>query len=231
MTITPDLLMRYFQDTVTPAERQTVVDWLAQSGSEEGIPDAWANPVHCPPQSEQAVRDEIWRAIDRSQSNTQERFLACRINWPATSGRLVTTLTAACLTLWMGYGWLGGLVQTSVIDTSHRATAQTLRVNHLRLIVQPGSRCTVTTSPFDFKTNVQFQGAVAITPERDDYDPETLTVECTDSHKKDGLRLLPGQTFLAMTDDVYQLITATTDELNDDIPRPFSARLVNRFRL
>ena len=78
---------------------------------------------------------------------------------------------------------------------------------------------------------MQFLGAVAITPEQDDYDPETLTVECADSHKKDGLRLLPGQTFLAMTDDVYQLITATTDELNDEIPRPFSARLVDRFRL
>lgn len=231
MPITPDVLMRYYQDMVTPAERQAVADWLAQSGSDEGIPDAWVNSAHCPPQSEQAVRDEIWRAIDRSQPGMPEKFVVGRVSWPATPGRMATTLAAACLTLWLGYGWLGGLAQTSVIDTSHRATAQILRVNHLRLIVQPGSRCTVTTSPFDSETNVQFQGAVAITPERDDYDPETLTVECTDSHKKDGLRLLPGQTFLAMTDDVYQLITATTDELNDDIPRPFSARLVDRFRL
>jgi hypothetical protein len=231
MPITPDLLMRYFQDSVTPAERQAVADWLAQSGSGEDIPDAWANPAHCPPQSEKSVRDQIWWAIDRAQPVTPGTWLAGRVGWPATTGRIGAMLTAACLTLWLGYGWLGGLAQPNVVDTSHRATAQILRVNHLRLTVQPGSRCTVTTSPFDSETNVQFQGAVAITPERDDYEPGTLTVECIDSHKKDGLRLLPGQTFLAMTDDVYQLITATTDELNDDIPRPFSARLVDRFRL
>ncbi|WP_460639953.1 hypothetical protein [Larkinella harenae] len=229
--ITPDLLMRYFQDTVTSAERQAVADWLAQSGSDESIPDAWFSSVHCPSQSEQAVRDEIWRTIDRSKPVTPGKFPVGRVSWLGTFGGLATTLTAACLTLWLGYGWLGGLSQTSVVDTSHQATAQILRVNHLRLIVQPGSRCTVTTSFFDSETNVQFQGAVAITPERDDYNPKKLTVECTDSHKKDGLRLLPGQTFLAMTDDVYQLITATTDELNDEIPRPFSARLVDRFRL
>jgi len=231
MIITPDLLTRYFQDAVTPAERQAVANWLAQSGSDESIPDAWSHPAHCPPQPEQAVRDEIWRAIHRSQSITPDQLPVGRVSWLSSPGRVATTLAAACLTLWLGYGWLGSLAQTRVVDTSHRTTAQTLRVNHLRLIIQPGSHCTVTTSPFDSETNVQFQGAVAVTPEQDDYSPETLTVECADSHKKDGLRLLRGQTFLAMTDDVYQLITATTDELNDDIPRPFSARLVDRFRL
>ncbi|MFD1145454.1 hypothetical protein ACFQ4C_30290 [Larkinella insperata] len=230
MTITPDLLMRYFQGRVTPAERQAVADWLAQSGSDETIPDAWSDPAHCPPQPEQSVRDEIWQAIQQSQPGTPEKVSIGR-GWLNVYGRVAATLAAACLTLWLSYGWLGGLCQTSVVDTSHRATAQILRVNHLRLIVQPGSHCTVTTSPFDSETNVQFQGAVAITPERDGDNPEKLTVECTDSHKKDELRLLPGQTFLAMTDDVYQLITATTDELNDEIPRPFSARLVDRFRL
>ncbi|PKK37186.1 hypothetical protein BWI96_07480 [Siphonobacter sp. SORGH_AS_0500] len=128
-------------------------------------------------------------------------------------------------------GYVGFIESNAVIIHNQQLTAQTIQLEGLKVVVEPGSRCEIRESIFQDSPLIEFSGAVSITAESEVSKARHFWLEQEASTHRQEFYLRKGQTFLAMTDNVFNLITATTDELNDEIPRPFSLRLIDRFHL
>lgn len=210
MDVTPHLLKKYYEGLATLAEQQAVEQWLGEDQS------LLSEPTSSLSLEEKQIRNRIWLQIIEQP---------CK---PLTSRSLITRgAVAASILLLLGY--VGLVDQGSVGINNQQRTAQILRVYGLQVAVEPGSQCEIRQGFFQKKPVIEFSGAVSITAQAGDC--SQFILEEKNSTVQQEFQLRKGQTFLAMTDDEFQLITATTDELNDEIPRPFSLRLMDRFRL
>lgn len=219
--MSPELLKKYHSAACTAEERAAVEAWLY---AEEVLPAGNADKVVDAP----AVKKEIWQGIAQGMQQTKRRRLVVRYTGIAA---------AACMLLAVlsGKTFSGLFHKTITIDNRLGAAVSTVHIGNLQFAVQPNSSCTVTL-PFWGNTpgQVQLCGAVSVVNAAGvavRLQVNTDQQRCPGNEGSDVVSLNGGQTYLAMTDQHYHLISATQQELRDGLPRSFSARLTERFKL
>lgn len=220
MEITPELLKRYTTNECTSAERKAVEQWLdADQPVKQNIPTP----------GDILLRDEIWANISAAKSVVKRRHSI--VTLMKYSG-----YAAACLLIFLccaSNANLPALGSDIIVDNLTGTRVKTVRVDELEIKVEPGSSCDIKESWFSRERTVKFCGAVAvanISGRSTDLRINTGFASCRENYM-DSIALQKGQTYLAMTDDKYKVITATKDELADGLPQAFSARLHKRFNL
>jgi hypothetical protein len=221
--ITPELLLKYAQDDCTVAERAAVEQWLAAEN------DHFCN-THISP-ADEMVKAQIWdnvyaSTIGRVRSFQQNVNLIRNICFPV----------AAMLLIIAGLNISERNIDSDkhvVIDNLAGKRAIVKTFGDLTYLVEPGSRCELVISGKNNESDLKFCGAVSVanhSGENSELRIKTGLLTCTNKFS-DELTVRNGQTYLAMTDDQYNVIAATTDELKEGIPGPFSAKLHQRFSL
>ncbi len=221
--ITPDLLRRYAQDDLTTAERAVVEQWLAEHDHTE-VPPTILN-------AEQVVKTQMWQHIQR-RTIFRSRYLASAKD-RSRRGSYAIAASLLLLVSWAIFRNGSMLDQRVTISnvTGHQPIKKTL--GELTYVIEPGSRCDVVISYWKKESDVSFCGAISVANHSRSNSDLHIHKAIADRGKafSDELIIRKGQTYLAMTDDEYNVIAATTDELNDGLPGPFSARLHQRFSL
>lgn len=219
--ITPDILKKYAQSNCSDSERAAVQEWLSGSRIPEGLPPAGAE--------DHRVKEAMWQRIKDAtllKRRSLTRVIIRKAAWPV----------AACLFLAVAGSFSRSLNifgRHVRIDNIGGGTLKEAIVGNLVFIVQPGGSCDVQIPLWGSDGEVQFSGAVSVANRSSgssSFRINTGTLAGKFSYA-DHVILRKGQTYLAMTDDHYNVITATTDELEDGLPKPFSARLHKRFNL
>ncbi|NSL86262.1 hypothetical protein ECE50_005445 [Chitinophaga sp. Mgbs1] len=215
------LLKKYADNTCTPEERAEVERWMAAPASPE--PALW--PAG---EDEQEVREALWQHIRQA---TTGRSRAIR-------RKLLYIPAAACLLLALALIWQHNpmlLSRKLILRNGSSGVTQIFNIEELQLSLAPDSRCTLQVPLFGHHGDqVSLCGAVAVV--NNSGHPVSLQVSseagsCTASAGSDEVTLRKGQTYLVMTDKDYNLIAATREELLDGLPRLFSSRLTERFKL
>ncbi|MDQ1090385.1 hypothetical protein [Siphonobacter sp. SORGH_AS_1065] len=220
MHVTPDLLKRYYQGLATFAEQQAVEDWLREEHAFVDVPESYIRSAT----EETEIRKRLWQKIFDNPPRLTLFTPAYQ-----SLGAFTKAVIAASILILMGY--VGFIESNAISIHNQQLTAQTIQLEGLKVVVEPGSRCEIRESIFQDSPLIEFSGAVSITAESEVSKARHFWLEQEASTHRQEFYLRKGQTFLAMTDNVFNLITATTDELNDEIPRPFSLRLIDRFHL
>ena len=219
MFITSDLLEKYARKECNAAERVTVEQWLSVIDSEREV-------ITSPQQA--GLKEEIWTNIAsrtiHAKPKSQNRFLYAALT------------TAACV--------LFGIVSLHYYNSSTFASQilvnnlngqeiKKINIGSLSFLVEPGSQCNISMDFLGEASDVKFCGAVSVISDSakvQEFNIGTGTSGCTTVYQ-DKVKLQKGQTYLAMTDADYEVITATRDEIAEGLPRVFSSRLSERFKL
>lgn len=217
MRVNKALIIKYHQQLCSPEERVVIEQWLQE---EEEV--FLSNK---PLENEEILKAEMWSVIS-------ER--ADKKNKVINIQRAVLYIAAACITgLVILVKLQPSLLSRTTVIRNDEVTAKTIVVNQMQLTIPAGSRCWINTPILGSSTaTIRFCGAVAVLNKCKTF---TLNV-VTDDFKcvgkgKDVVKLFHGQTYMAMTDGEYNLIAATEEELKDGIPKLFSSRLTERFKL
>lgn len=216
------LLKKYADGTCTAEERQQVEEWL--TFPPPATPGNWTTE-----EQEQEVKNTMWNAIHQHTLYKHTTASKRRIYIPAAAACLLLSL----FLLVRGHPML--LSRKLTFTNSAGQQSQKIFAGGLQLNIQPNSTCTLEIPLFGEKArNVELCGAIAIV--NTSGGKVNLNVHSDSSCKTAGMGtdqiiLYKGQTYLAMTDQEFNLIAATKDELQDGLPRFFSARLSERFKL
>lgn len=215
------MLKRYHAGTATEGERRIVESWLDEM---EPVPGIW-------PAGENAgaVKQQIWEGISaaRAEKRPYGRIRPL-VYYPAAAVLLI----AGTLVCWLNPMLLSRKV--IVMNKSGNET-KTLVIGGFELGVKPKSECTIEIPLFgQGEGHIRFCGAVSVvntSGRGTELYIGSDTGNCEGLPGSDVIHLVKGQTYLAMTDAEYNMISATSDELKDGLPRLFSARLYERFKL
>ncbi|WP_166921516.1 hypothetical protein [Flavobacterium poyangense] len=219
MFITSDLLEKYARNECNAAERTSVEHWL-------NVIDLESESIVAPQRLE--LKEEIWNEIAAKtihvKPKRQNRFLYTALS------------TAACVLfgiISLHYYNSSTFGSHILVDNSSGQQIKRIDIGNLSFLVEPGSQCNISIDFLGQANDIKFCGAVSVTSDSAavrEFNIGTGTSSCTDSYQ-DRVKLRKGQTYLAMTDNEYKVITATKEEIADGLPRLFSARLQERFDL
>ncbi|KLT70673.1 hypothetical protein [Flavobacterium sp. ABG] len=219
MFITSDLLEKYAKNECNAAEKASVEHWLRVIDLE--------NEIIVSPQR-LGVKEEIWNSIAAKTINAK----------PKMPNRFLYTAltTAACVVfgiISLHYYNSSTFGSQILVNNIHGQQIKRINIGNLSFLVEPGSQCNISTDFLGQANDIKFCGAVSVTSDSAavrEFNIGTGTSDCTDTYQ-DRVKLRKGQTYLAMTDDEYNVITATKEEIAEGLPRVFSARLSERFDL
>ncbi|MCW3467059.1 hypothetical protein [Chitinophaga nivalis] len=223
MKISPALLQQYHVGTCSPAERAAVEQWLLDTEEEMPLQE-WTDVATV------AVKEQMWQVIDNTRTVARNRQRKARIR------RLVYYPVAACLLMVLGMVFKNSpwLTRSLIIDNRAYTTARTITVGNLEFKIEANSVCKIDIQLTGDAGNIAFCGAVSVVNKAAgsrDIQFNTGLSGCGEMPCNDQVHLHQGQTYMAMTDDDYHLISATKDEIADGLPRSFSTRLIQRFNL
>lgn len=216
MHITRELLIRYCQRLCTSGERATVEQWL-----QEAEHDMVAGEK---PENEALLKSEMWLAIQQGINNKKKSVVFRR--------RLLYSVAACIAALIALTWWEPLLLSNTTVLKNDGSTTKTVIINQMEISVPAGSMCRIKTSINGTSASIKFCGAVSVLNKSESL---TLSVfaegmQC-EGKGSDIIRLRRGQTYMAIIDSKYNLIAATGDELKDGLPKSFSYRLEERFKL
>ncbi|WP_125721255.1 hypothetical protein [Flavobacterium ustbae] len=217
--ITSNLLEKYARNECDAAEKAMVEQWLSVSDSDSEIVLYLQKPE---------LKEQMWNEIASQTIHAKSKF-PVRILYAVVS-------TAACA--------LFGIISANyispesfrsdiLVNNMNGQEVKKINIGSLSFLVEPGSQCNISTDFFGEAANIEFCGAVSVSSDSattQEFNIGTGTSSCDDTYQ-DKVKLRKGQTYLAMTDDEYNVITATNDEIAEGLPRVFSSRLSNRFNL
>ncbi len=217
MQVTPELIEKYHNGQCTLGERQVVEAWLH---TEEPV-DLQAIPGV----KEERLKKEIWAGVAQHLKNARRLRIS-------RAGRRVAAAASISGVMVLLKANPFFLSRTIVIHNSG-ATAQTFTVKHLQLNIMPDSRCIVHVPLLESRASIRFCGAVSVTSNTRPVVTVDITTDNQDCEGRgaDKIKLYNGETYMAMTDGEYNMIAATGKELKDGLPRLFSSRLSERFKL
>lgn len=219
MDVNKELLRKYAFNECTPIERLEVEFWLAHHDESQD------NPLTVT--EEQSLKEEIWSAISTKTLKKQNRFTLTKI-------AVAVAASIAGILLYAGLNPQNFSRTITINNPSSELTKQ-LIIGDLKLFIEPGSSVSVRVPLLrQSARTVSFCGAISVennSQKDENFAIQTGSFECSGMKAKDLVKLHKGQTFLAMTDKDYHLISATKKELKDGLPRPFSLRLTEKFKL
>ncbi|WP_256006843.1 hypothetical protein [Pedobacter deserti] len=183
-------------------------------------------------ENEEQVKRQIWTHIESATllatpktERKNRRLSKFSIYAAAASIALVAGIFLALQT--------NSHLRPVTIDNINGKYLRKVSVGNLEFILQPNSECTIEQSLISNTTSLKFCGAVSVqnvSPVARKVHVASGLFSCTVT-VNDSISLHKGQTYLAMTDQRYSLISATTEEILDGLPRSFSSRLEKRFNL
>jgi len=223
--ITPDLLRRYAQDHCTAVERAAVERWLTEE-EDDRLEIAEISTA-----ADKEVKVQMWETIyfdtiSRTRSFKRKVSLIRKVCYPIAAMLLLIA------------GWMASERHSNAnrhVIINNLAGKQPIQktFGDLTYLVEPGSHCEVVISGKNNESDLKFFGAVSVANHSGENSELRINTGSLDCHNQfsDELTVHKGQTYLAMTDDKCNVIAATTDELKDGLPGPFSAKLHQRFSL
>lgn len=219
MLINDKLLIKYHQRLCSPEEKAAVEQWLQR---EDGVYSSDGILL----ENETALKAEIWSAIKLKYQTAKRKAKNLR--------RVIAYATAACVAgLLMLVKWQPSLLSKTTEIRNDGLIEKTMVVNQLQLTIPAGSRCWINTPILRSSTaTIRFCGAIAVLNKCKTFTLNVITdnIKCV-GNGKDVVQLHQGQRYMAITDKDYNLIAATEEELKDGIPKLFSYRLIERFKL
>jgi hypothetical protein len=223
MKITPDLLEKYYQGLTNNTEKHFVEQWLS-----DGTTDMRLDfPLD---QDENSIKADMWKNISSFKKKGS-------INSYMISHWNHLYRIAAVLVLFIGFLVIREnpyfLSRSIAFDNSGSVIPKIVQYNNLDLILASNSRCEINVPYFGSVSSIKFCGAVSVKNRSDSARSLSISMDYKDCvHKTpEVIKLKKGNTYLAMTDETFKMVAATTQELEDGIPRPFNLRLTERFNL
>lgn len=221
MFITSDLLEKYARKECDAAERVLVEQWLKVIDLEREV-------ITSPQQ--QGLKEEMW-------SNIAARTILAKPKPKSQYRFLYTALTTAACVLFgiisLHYYNSSTFASHILVNNLNGQEIKKINIGNLSFLVEPGSQCNISMDFLGQANDVKFCGAVSVISDSAtvrEFNIGTGTSGCTNMYQ-DKVKLQKGQTYLAMTDAEYNVITATRDEIAEGLPRVFSSRLSERFNL
>lgn len=223
MKITPELLEKYYRGLTNVSENHLIEQWLSNGAMDMQLDF----PVG---QDENSIKTEIWKHITGFEKKDPAKSTII-FRWNPLYR------IAACLALLTGFLMVkqnpNFLSHTATFDNSGSAVSKNVHYNNLDLTIASNSRCEVRVPYFGSESTISFHGAVSVKNRSQQTRSLRISMDHTGGARKasEPIRLKKGNTYLAMTDQTFKMVAATTQELEDGIPRPFNLRLTERFKL
>lgn len=217
--ITSDLLEKYARNECDAAEKAKVEHWLNVIDLENTIPVSPQRP---------GLKEEMWSAIAAKTIHAKSKF-PNRFMYAMLS-------TAACVLFGivsLHYYNSSTFASQILVNNMHGQQVKKINIGNLSFLIEPGSQCNISMDFLGQANDIKFCGAVSVISDSAvarEFNIGTGTSNCSQNYQ-DRVRLRKGQTYLAMTDDEYNVITATGDEIAEGLPKVFSSRLLQRFNL
>ncbi|MBE9466603.1 hypothetical protein ACFP1I_12195 [Dyadobacter subterraneus] len=223
MKITPELLEKYYRGLTNVSENHLIEQWLSNGE----IDTQFDFPLG---QDKNSIKTEMWKHITGFEKKGSAKSTII-FNW----NHLYRI--AACVVLLTGFLIVKQntyfLSHTTTFDNSGSAVSKNVHYNNLDLTIASNSRCEVKVPYFGSESTISFHGAVSVKNRSQKTRSLRISMDQTGGSRKASelIRLKKGNTYLAMTDQTFKMVAATTQELEDGIPRPFNLRLTERFKL
>ncbi|CAI2766132.1 hypothetical protein [Flavobacterium collinsii] len=221
MFITSDLLEKYARKECDATERVLVEQWL-------NVIDLEREVITSP--QRQGLKEEIW-------NNIAARTILAKPKPKSQYRFLYAALTSAACVLFgiisLHYYNSSTFASHILVNNLNGQEAKKINIGKLSFLIEPGSMCNISMDFLGQANDVKFCGAVSVSSDSTtlrEFNIGTGTSGCANIYQ-DKVKLQKGQTYLAMTDAEYNVITATRDEIAEGLPRVFSSRLSERFNL
>lgn len=183
-------------------------------------------------EDEELVKRQMWAYIENATLLNTEK----KVGKKNRSVKLTLYSAVASLILLAGIllvFQMNRFARTTTINNMNELQVRQVEIGELKFILQPKSECTIRRTLIDGAISLKFCGAVSVqnsATSAQEINVASGLFSCT-IVVKDKVNLHKGQIYLAMTDQKYSMISATTDEIIDGLPRSFSSRLEKRFNL
>ncbi len=220
MEITPELLKKYIKGEATLTEKQHVEEWFTSGQNNASFP--------FPGQfDESTVRASMWQEIAAFKQVSANK---------KTNRQYFYSLTACMAFLIAGYLFMTGtdvFYRTISIDNQHTYSSKHYTIEDINLTVGSNSRCEIKVPVFGPVEKIRFSGAVSIMNTSLKSRKLDVRMDFKDCASKAAelIQLKKGNTYMAMTDKKYKMISATISEIKDGIPRSFCTPLIKQFNL
>lgn len=209
MEVTEETLKRYHLQRCSAEEEKLVEAWLALD-SETSI-TLYELP------DELSLKQEIWSGISIAKHVQLNAIRKSSFKLYVAAGSI-----AACLLLAFFNPFL---FKQTISLSNHSLAAKEVLLEGIAFTLMPNTECDVT-YPLLSKSTIQirFNGALSIIS-----NTQNITVNI--ENNSDRIKLTTGATYLAINDAEHTFISATDKELQDGLPRFFSSRINERFKL